>query len=150
MELTQDPRKGYVFLTEGGDIDELARALNAGIIRRPPSPMRVAKVKGAVKAFSFHWSNAQAAWDVIPIRDFPWGLDGAEFILFVGRKAVSPTGKLWSLTEMRYVAKKLANHPGYAFAVRGANLRNALLKLAHEKPSLRKALVPLLKETSED
>jgi len=144
MELLQAPRKGYAFLAEGGDIDELSRALNAGMIRHMPSPGNVPKVKGAVKAFSFHWSNAQAEWDVISIRDFPWGIDGAEFVLFVGRKAVSPTGRPWSLTEMRYVAKKLVNHPGFAFSVRGS-LREAVIKLAHSKPDLRPHLLPLLK-----
>lgn len=145
MELLQAPRKGFAFLTEGGDIAELTRALNAGMVRRPPPPMKVAKARGAAKAFSFHWSNAQAEWDVISAREFPWPLDGAEFILFVGRKAVSPTGKLWSLTEMRYVAKKLANHPGFAFSVRGS-LRKAVIKLAHEKPTLRPDLLPILKK----
>lgn len=77
MDLIQEPRRGFAFLTEGGDIDELARALTAGIIRHMPAPMTVNKVRGAVKAFSFHWSNAQAAWDVVAWKDFPWGLDWA-------------------------------------------------------------------------
>jgi hypothetical protein len=124
MNLEQKPRKGYALLLEGGDIDELARALSAGMVRNIPSPMSVSKLRGAVKAFSFHWSNGQAAWDVISVtRDLPWGLDGAEFVLFIGRNALSPVGKLWTLSEMRYVAKKLVDHPGYAGSMEGGQRR---------------------------
>jgi len=156
MELLQNPRQGFAFLTEGGDIDEIARALNTKLLLHLPPSGKVAKARGAAKAFSFHWSNAQKAWDVISVRSFPWGIDGAEFILFVGRNAVSPTGKLWALPEMRYVAKKLRNHPGYAWAVKGSQqtgndmstLRKALIRLAHQKPEMRPHLLPLLKRAS--
>ena len=117
MDIQFEPRRGYAFLQSGGDVNDLARALSNGLVRHMPPPMPVAKVRGAAKAFSFHWSNAQNAWDVIPVKDFPWGLDGAEFILFTGRKALSPLGKSWSLAEMRYVAKKLAAHPGAAVSM---------------------------------
>jgi len=130
MILVQEPRKGYAFLTEGGDIDELARTLTAGMVKHVPSPMQVGKLRGATKAFSFHWSNAQGAWSVITLRDFPWGLDGAEFILFAGAKATSPVGKSWSLAEMKYVAKKLAPHPGYAGSMEGGQARRAMERVA--------------------
>lgn len=130
MELVQEPRRGYAFLTEGGEIEELARALSAGIVRHMPGPMSVNKVRGAVKAFSFHWSNAQRAWDVVAWRDFPWSLDGAEFILFLGRNALSPLGKPWSLAEMRYVAKKLAQHPGFASSMESGPARWAVERVA--------------------
>lgn len=136
MNITQNPQRGYAFLQSGGDIDELARALTTGMVRHVPSPMDVPRIKGAVKAFSFHWSNAQARWDVVIWKDFPWGLDGAEFILFIGKDALSPLDQLWSLAEMKYVAKKLGQHPGFGFSVRataltqkwlGAQIRSARL-----------------------
>lgn len=122
MNIIQQPQHGYAFLKDGGDIDELARALSAGMVRHVPSPMDVSKVRGAVKAFSFHWSNAQAKWDVVVWKDFPWHLDGAEFVLFIGKDAMSPLDQLWSLAEMKYVAKKLGQHPGFGFSVRATAL----------------------------
>jgi len=154
MELLQNPTHGYAFLMEGGDIDELARTLNGGMVRHVPAPTQVPKAKGAVKAFSFHWSNAQAAWDVIHVREYPEWLDGAGFVLFVGRNAMSPTGNLWSQAEMKYVAKKLAHHPGYASSPESAwprraaseqVIRGSLIRLAYSKPELRPHLLPLLK-----
>ena len=113
-------RKGWAMLQSGGSIKTLTDALNMHMVRRVPPPGEVPKVTGAVKAFSFHWSNAQAKWDAIAIRDFPWSIDGAEFILFLGKNAVSPVGKSWSLSEMRYIAQGLNHHPGFASAVRAA------------------------------
>ena len=75
-------------------------------------PSSVPKLRGATGAFSFHWSNAQDKWDVIRVREFPWNTDGAEFVLFVGPESLSPLGKVWTLTEMEYVAKGLTRHPG--------------------------------------
>lgn len=114
MVYRAEPRKGWLSIDSGGDIAKLAQTLNLEMIRRVPPPQRVGKIPGAKKAFSFHWSNAQGKWDVIAVRDFPWDIDGAEFFVFVGAKATSPTGKLWTLTEMQYVAQKLNKHPGYA------------------------------------
>ena len=114
VEYDAEARKGWFFLHSGGDIGALTHALDQEMVRRVPPPQQVAKARGAHKAFSFHWSNAQAKWDVIMVREFPWGIDGAEFIVFTGKKALSPVGKTWSLAEMRYVAKGLNKHPGYA------------------------------------
>jgi hypothetical protein len=102
---------GYATLHGDGDIQDVIDALKQSVMRRIPAPNNVPKIRGALKAFSFHWSNAQNAWDVIAVRDFPWGIDGAEFILFVGSDALSPLGKVWTLTEMKYVAKGLPRHP---------------------------------------
>lgn len=95
-----------------GNIPSLARFLgqklpvlvNASSARRPRG----------TKGFSFHWSNAQGKWDVIPANDGTWGLDGAEFLLYVRADALSPLDKPWSMKEMQYVAKELPPHPGYA------------------------------------
>lgn len=102
---------GHVTLHGTGDIQDVIIALKQSVMKRIPEPGNVPKIRGAMKAFSFHWSNSQNAWDVIAIREFPWGIDGAEFILFVGADAVSPLGKIWTLTEMKYVAKGLPRHP---------------------------------------
>jgi len=101
---------GYAMLHGTGNTQDVTAALKQSVMRRIPEPGNVPKVRGAVKAFSFHWSNVQNAWDVIIIRDFPWGIDGAEFILFVGPDALSPLGEVWTLTEMKYVAKGLPRH----------------------------------------
>lgn len=119
MDLDTMPRKGYAFIQGGGNLQDIALALNTQIIRRMPPALRVPRPRGAVKAFSFHWSNAQAAWHVMIIKEFPWPIDGAEFIVFVGPLALSPLGKVWTLTEMQYVAKRLRPHPGYAGSFEG-------------------------------
>jgi len=101
-----------------GSITNIARELgrklpvlvNSTTARRP---------KGT-KGFSFHWSNAQAKWDVIPANDGTWPLDGAEFVLYVRADALSPLDKPWSMKEMRYVAKSLPEHPGYGSSMRMA------------------------------
>ena len=105
---------GYVTLHGTGSIHDVTVALAQSVIRRLPGPKAVPKIRGALKAFSFHWSNAQRSWDVIGVREFPWDIDGAEFIVFVGADALSPLGKVWTLTEMKYVAKALPDHPGFA------------------------------------
>lgn len=117
MPIEYHPRAGYVLLRGSGSIREVAQALGRYLARQVPEPVNVSRVRGFPKAFSFHWSNAQRAWDVIPVREFPWALDGAEVIVFVGPDALSPLGKLWTLPEMRYVAKLLPDHPGYARSV---------------------------------
>lgn len=134
IDLQVQPNKGYALLIGGGAVRDLTAYLNKTMVRHVPSPQKVGKVRGALKAFSFHWSNAQNAWDVISVsRDLPWGLDGAEFILFIGPKALSPVGKLWTLAEMRYVAKGLNPHPGAAFAVRATMVSRVTQRYAVQK-----------------
>lgn len=121
---------GYVTLHGTGSIREVTAALAQSVLRRMPGPKAVPKVKGFLKAFSFHWSNAQRAWSVIGVREFPWDIDGAEFVVFVGADAMSPLGKIWSLVEMQYVAKALPEHPGFANSVEGLGGR----RLAKDLP----------------
>ena len=101
-----------------GDPREMARVLG-GHFRGLLRPMTVQKPKGT-RGFSFHWSNAQAKWDVITANDPTWGLDGAEFLVYFRPDALSPLGKPWSLKEMQYVASNLPVHPGAEFAMRAA------------------------------
>lgn len=77
---------------------------------------QVTKPKGT-RGFSFHWSNAQAKWDVIAANDPTWGLDGAEFLVYFKAGVMSPLGKPWTLKEMQYVAQRLPPHPGFSRAV---------------------------------
>ena len=133
LNILHEPRKGYSFLVEGGDIDELARELNRNMVIHVPAPMDVPKVRGAVKAFWFSWSNGQAAWDATPWKDFPWHLDGAGFFVFCGQKALSPLGRPWTAAEMNYVAKKLAPHPGYASSPESAAGRRRWASLLADK-----------------
>ena len=111
-----------------GSITNIARELgrklpvlvNSTTARRP---------KGT-KGFSFHWSNAQAKWDVIPANDATWDLDGAEFVLYVRADALSPLDKPWSMKEMQYVAKNLPYHPGFGSSMEGMSGRVASRFLA--------------------
>lgn len=123
--LTPDP-EGFQ-----GDITTLARSLggklsvlvNASTAHRPRG----------TKGFSFHWSNAQAKWDVIPANDGTWPLDGAEFVLYVRADALSPLDKPWSMKEMQYVAKGLPHHPGYAASLEAMSGRVASRYLAGDQ-----------------
>lgn len=114
LEHLHDIRKGWFAIVRGGDVRELIQALNETVVRRVPPPGEVPKIRGAIRAFSFHWSNGQGKWDVITVREFPHGIDGAEFVVFVGRHGLSPLGKPWTLGHMKEVAQRLNKHPGYA------------------------------------
>lgn len=98
---------------------EFARHLRTLLV-----PATVTKPRGT-RGFSFHWSNAQAAWDVVPWADPSWHTDGAEFLVYFTNDALSPVGKKWTLKEMEYVAKMLPPHPGYAHSFEGMTHRVA-------------------------
>jgi len=124
LELVTAERRGYAYLMKSNDtpLTDIVKELNQWMIPKlHGAPTTVPGMKNAVKAFSFHWSNAQAKWDVIPARkgEFPFSQDGADFIMFLSDTALSPLGSLWTLTEMKYVAKALRPHPGYAESVEG-------------------------------
>lgn len=130
-----------------GDIPSLAAALGRKLTTLVHA-RSVTRPRGT-RGFSFHWSNAQARWDVIVANDPTWTLDGAEFLVYVRVDALSPLGKPWSLKEMQYVAAKLPPHPGASGAAEGrygsmSTLRSKLIRLAHENPGLRPHLLPLL------
>ena len=120
LSVTVDRNLGTIIVSGEGSIETLTHAINLQLISKVryfPSHT-LPGMKGKVKAFSFHWSNAQAAWDVISVRESSWSTDGAEFILYSPPQATSPLGKPWTLKEMQYVAKKLLPHPGFANAFR--------------------------------
>lgn len=111
--MTFNPQQNAMRLMAPGDtIETLVLRMNKGIQRMNEYGAKVVtKPAGAAKAFNFAWSNAQGAWHVMALRDFPYHQDANEFTLFIGREALSPLGKPWSLTEMQYVAKRLNRHP---------------------------------------
>ena len=134
MELSLNFYRGFVLVSTPdespsgiiaeGTIRGLAREFSRhyrGLLH----PGSVSRPKGVKRGFSFHWSNAQAAWDVIVLSDQTTGLDGAEFLVYFRPDALSPVGKPWSLKEMQYVASILPPHPGYAFSMEGGMGRSA-------------------------
>ena len=124
MELTIDIYRGAAivhpwdhpgatgFRVPLGDFTGLATAF-ARHFRTLLIPANVVKPKGT-RGFSFHWSNAFATWDAKPWNDAMWHTDGAEFLVYFTRNALSPSGGPWSKRDMEMVARKLPEHPGYA------------------------------------
>lgn len=111
--MVYSPNQQTILLTGAGDtIDTLTRRINLGIARMLSYGVKtVIKPRGAVRAFNFAWSNAQGRWHVMALRDFPYQQDANEFTLFLGKDALSPLGKPWSLVEMQYIAKHIDRHP---------------------------------------
>jgi hypothetical protein len=93
----------------------------------------------ATRGFSFHWSNAQAKWDVIAANDPTWGLDGAEFLVYMKAGALSPLGKPWTLKEMQYVAQRLPPHPGFSRAVMASRVAARFITASPDKMEERVA-----------
>ena len=109
-----------------GEINAIATRLG----RQLPVLVRgshVTKPK-ATRGFSFHWSNAQAKWDVISANDPTWNLDGAEFVVYFKVGVLSPLGKPWTLKEMQYVAQRLPPHPGFSRAVMASRVVRRFLE----------------------
>jgi len=106
------------------DIRTVGREL-AKHLRHLVVPAIVSKPKGS-RGFSFHWSNAQRAWDVVPWNDPTWHTDGAEFLMYFVKGSLSPLGKPWSLKEMEYIAKMLPEHPGFAQSFEASRVAGAI------------------------
>lgn len=125
LKLTIDPRFGTATVSGTGDIQQLAKALTRFLLPKlgGVGTRNIPKPPGKMKVFNFHWSNAQAAWDVIVAPSDMSFTDGSEFVLFCPLTSLSPLGKPWSLVEMRYVAKLLGNHPGYASSMESGQRR---------------------------
>ena len=122
LKLDIDRQRGSCTLKGTGTVVEVARDLTRYFLRHLSGvgTRSVPKPVGKMKGFSFHWSNAQAAWDVITATSADLSMvDGADFILFCPLTTLSPLGRPWSLTEMKYVAKALGNHPGYGSSMEG-------------------------------
>lgn len=100
-----------------GDLHSLAKVLARhfqGLLR----PVTVRKPRG-MRGYSFHWSNAQATWDVIGANDPTWMTDGAEFLVYFSPGMMGLAQRLWTIKDMQNMAKMLPPHPGYASSVEG-------------------------------
>jgi hypothetical protein len=116
--LTVTRLRDGVFVLDGqGEIRDIVAQMNR-LLPRMTSMSRsgIKNSTKSVKSFNFHWSNAQGKWDVV--MNFGPDIDGSEFVLYAPTTSLSPLDKPWSLTEMKYVAKNLTEHPGYGSSVR--------------------------------
>lgn len=97
------------------ELNQIAPMINRVLPHISLEPTSVPKPKLPGKAYHFHWSNAQAAWGVIPVREYPVMTDGAEFVLFMPKGVLNPVYEApWSLRDMAVVARQLGPHPGYS------------------------------------
>ena len=133
LHLEVNPRLGSCILRGNGDMLEVARVLTRFMLPKllGVGGRAIPKPPGKYRGFDFHWSNAQAAWDVItatPNMD----VDGATFVLWcpLDGSSLSPLGRPWSLKEMQYVAKYLGQHPGYANSYEGSTYRRMAQRVA--------------------
>jgi hypothetical protein len=128
LHLEVNPRLGSCVLRGNGEMREVAQVLTRFMLPKllGVGSRAIPKPPGKYRGFDFHWSNAQAAWDVItatPNMD----VDGATFVLWcpLDGSSLSPVGRPWSLKEMQYVAKYLGSHPGYANSYESSRSRAA-------------------------
>lgn len=126
LYLEVNPRIGSGILRGNGELREVAQVLTRFMLPKllGVGSRAIPKPSGKYRGFDFHWSNAQAAWDVItatPNMD----VDGATFVLWcpLDGSSLSPLKRPWSLKEMQYVAKYLGAHPGYAGSYEASNPR---------------------------
>lgn len=124
MVILSPPQEDGAIVLADAKIPSLAREIGRHL-RTLVVPTTVTRPKGKMIGFSFHWSNAQAKWSVIRWNEPSWHTDGAEFLVYATRDALSPLGRPWSLKEMEYVAAALHPHPGYAFSMEGSARRVA-------------------------
>jgi len=125
LKLSINPNLGTATVSGTGDADQLAKALTRFLLPKlgGVGTRNIPKPPGKMKVFNFHWSNAQAAWDVIVAPSDMSFTDGSEFVLFCPLTSLSPLERPWSLVEMRYVAKKLGDHPGFASSMESGQRR---------------------------
>jgi hypothetical protein len=118
--ILRTPYPATLVLRGVADLNEIAPMINRVLPRISLEPTSIPKPKSAGKAYHFHWSNAQAKWDVIPVREYPTSTDGSEFVLFIPKGVMNPVYEgPWTLRDMQVVARKLYPHPAASFGVRG-------------------------------
>lgn len=122
----RSPQSGSCDMEVEGEINTIAARLGRQLLVLVRAS-HVTKPK-ATRGFSFHWSNAQAKWDVIAANDPTWSLDGAEFLVYFRAGALSPLGRPWTLKEMQYVAQRLPQHPGFSSAVMASRVARRFLE----------------------
>ena len=119
-QILRTPYPASLVLRGVADLNEIAPLINRVLPRISLEPTSIPKPKSAGKAYHFHWSNAQAKWDVIPVREYPTSTDGSEFVLLIPKEVMNPVYEgPWTLRDMQVVARKLQPHPAASFGVRG-------------------------------
>jgi hypothetical protein len=119
-QILRTPHPATLVLRGVADLNQIAPMINRVLPRISLEPANIPKPKTTGKAYNFHWSNAQAKWDVIPVREYPTSTDGSEFVLFIPKGVMNPVYEgPWTLRDMQVVARKLYPHPAASFGVRG-------------------------------
>lgn len=118
-QILRTPYPATLVLRGVADLNDIASLINRVLPRISLDPTSIPKPKSAGKAYSFHWSNAQAKWDVIPVRAYPTSTDGSEFMLFIPKGVMNPVYEgPWTLRDMQVVARRLNPHPAARFGLR--------------------------------
>ena len=124
-QILRTPHPATLVLRGVADLNQIAPRNNRVLPRISLEPASIPKPKTAGKAYNFHWSNAQAAWDVIPVRDYPTTTDGSEFVLFIPKGVHNPVYEgPWTLRDMQVVARNLNPHPGYYGSMESSRRRS--------------------------
>ena len=124
-QILRTPHPATLVLRGVADLNQIAPMINRVLPRISLEPASIPKPKTAGKAYNFHWSNAQAAWDVIPVRDYPTTTDGSEFVLFIPKGVHNPVYEgPWTLRDMQVVARNLNPHPGYYGSMESSRRRS--------------------------
>ena len=124
-QILRTPHPATLVLRGIADLNQIAPMINRVLPRISLEPASIPKPKTAGKAYNFHWSNAQAAWDVIPVRDYPTTTDGSEFVLFIPKGVHNPVYEgPWTLRDMQVVARNLNPHPGYYGSMESSRRRS--------------------------
>lgn len=123
-QILRTPHSATLVLRGVADLNQIAPMINRVLPRISLEPASIPKPKTAGKAYNFHWSNAQAAWDVIPVRDYPTTTDGSEFVLFIPKGVHNPVYEgPWTLRDMQVVARNLNPHPAYSYSMESSRGR---------------------------
>lgn len=123
-QILRTPHPATLVLRGVADLNQIAPMINRVLPRISLEPASIPKPKTAGKAYNFHWSNAQAAWDVIPVRDYPTTTDGSEFVLFIPKGVHNPVYEgPWTLRDMQVVARNLNPHPAYSYSMESSRGR---------------------------
>lgn len=124
-QILRTPHPATLVLRGVADLNQIAPMINRVLPRISLEPANIPKPKTVGKAYNFHWSNAQAAWDVIPVRDYPTTTDGSEFVLFIPKGVHNPVYEgPWTLRDMQVVARNLNPHPGYYGSMESSRRRS--------------------------
>jgi len=114
-QIFRTPHPATLILRGVAELNQIAPMINRVLPRISLEPASIPKPKEPGKAYHFHWSNAQEAWDVIPVREYPASTDGSEFVLFIPKGVMNPVYEApWSLRDMQVVARKLSPHPAFS------------------------------------